>query len=313
MAADTGRRLAARADSRVMGCDTSVVVTTQDGPATSAQLARSGIRRLNELERRWSRFIPTSEISGLNRAGGEPRAVSSDTIRLVESLVRAWHATDGCFDPTLLGAIVGLGYAASRDDATRRTSLPAGTPPRGRPAEIVVDRTAGWVRLPVGTVLDPGGLGKGLSADLVVAELLEAGADGVVVTVGGDLRVGGTAPDDRAWTIDIAASDDAGARRLRIVDGGVATSTTQIRTWRRNGRWQHHLVDPSTLDSTMGEVVSCTVLAGTAAWAETFTKVPFVDGLTDGLGRLEELGLAASVTTADGCHHSSAGWQEFAR
>ncbi|WP_419478607.1 FAD:protein FMN transferase [Ilumatobacter sp.] len=296
-----------------MGCDASVVVTAHDGPAPSAALARQGVHRLHELEQRWSRFIATSEISGLNRAGGEPRAVSTDTIELVESLVRAWHATDGCFDPTLLGAIVGLGYAASRDDATRRTSLPAGTASRGRPGEIVVDRNGGWVRLPVGTVLDPGGLGKGLSADLVVGELLTAGAFGVVVTVGGDLRVGGSAPDGRAWTIGVAAHADDDSRRLRIVDGGAATSTTRIRTWRRGGRRQHHLIDPSTLDSASGDVVSCTVLAGTAAWAETFTKVPFVDGLAAGIGRFEELGLAASVTTADGEHHTSTGWAEFAR
>ncbi len=312
MGADTDRQRYARGDARVMSCDASVVVVSHEGPAAGSELARTAIARLFELEQRWSRFIATSEISGLNRAGGEARAVSSDTIRLVEGLVRAWHATDGSFDPTLLATIVELGYAASRDDATLRTSLPAGAGRRGRPDEILVDRADGWVRLPAGTVLDPGGLGKGLAADLVVAELLAAGADGTIVTVGGDLRVGGVPADGSAWTIGVARTNEGdAARHLRIVDGGVATSTTRFRTWHRDGFPRHHVLDPATLDSTVGDVVSCTVVAGTAAWAETFTKVPFVDGLGSGLDRLAELDLAASITTADGIHHTTPTWQEF--
>src|SRR5687767_10207033 len=96
--------------------------------------------RLDELEQRWSRFLPASEISELNAAGGAPRRVSTDTVRLVESLVQAWHATAGAFDPTLLGALVELGYAASRTDVTVRTSLARDVRPVGRADHVLVDR-----------------------------------------------------------------------------------------------------------------------------------------------------------------------------
>ena len=71
-------------------------------------------RRLQELERRWSRFRPDSEVSRLN---GSPEAllvVSEDTVRLVTTMLEAWRVTDGRYDPTLLAAIDAAGYTVER-------------------------------------------------------------------------------------------------------------------------------------------------------------------------------------------------------
>ena len=55
---------------RAMGSDVHVLV---NGPAGLLQVAR---HRIQELERRWSRFRPDSEISRLNALAGAPMAVS---------------------------------------------------------------------------------------------------------------------------------------------------------------------------------------------------------------------------------------------
>ena len=44
------------------------------------------------------------------------------------------------------------------------------------------------VALPVGTGFDPGGIGKGLAADIVVDELVAEGAAGMCINLGGDVR-----------------------------------------------------------------------------------------------------------------------------
>jgi thiamine biosynthesis lipoprotein len=302
-----------RAETRVMSCRAKVVVVPPEGLGDDevAEIVRSGIERLHQLEHRWSRFLPGSEISGLNRAGGGARSVTQDTIRLVDALRAAWRATDGAFDPTLLVPLVGLGYAASRNDERLRTSLPATAAPRGRVDEIDIDAAAGWVRLPPGTVLDPGGLGKGLAADIVASELLAAGAAGALVEVGGDLRVTGTPPADGAWSIAVSEIvPGESSRTLRVLDGGVATSTSRFRTWTFEGRRCHHVLDPGTSRPTSNDVVSCTVVAATGADAEAFTKIAFVLGVEAAIDRLDEAGLAASVTTTDGRHHTTAGWKE---
>lgn len=301
-------RTALTESTRVMSCDAHVVV---DGPGeTSSGIAARAVARLHELEARWSRFVDDSEISRLNRAGGCPTTVQTDTFRLVEHLVQAWHATDGDFDPTLLGTLVELGYSTSRDDADRCTSMAPDTSGRGRPDGVLVDRATTTVQLPRGTVLDPGGLGKGLAADIVAAEAAAEGANGVLVEIGGDLAVAGRPPDGAAWVVAIADpfdGDDAAV--VRLAAGGVATSSSRIRTW---GADRHHLIDPTTMAPSDRGVVACTVAAGTAAWAEAFTKVAFVSGVSGALDRYRELGIAARITTDDGRHHHTPAWSDLA-
>ncbi len=311
MGADTTHR-AAVARTRVMSCAATVIVVAPSTPDGGATLARSAAHRLHQLEQRWSRFLAGSEISGLNTADGSPRSISGDTVRLLTALVRAWHATGGAFDPTLLGSLVELGYAASRDDENVRTSLPASIVARGAPDRILIDESAGVAQLPRGTAIDPGGLGKGLAADIVVEEALTQGAAGALVEIGGDVRVAGTPPTGDAWTISIAPAFDQGpARIVRLTDGGVATSSSRLRTWSSDGRRHHHIIDGRRLVSTDGDVVAATVIAGSAAWAEAFTKVAFVDGVSTALATYQERSLAASVTTTDGSIHDAPAWDAF--
>ena len=303
-------RPTARATTRVMSCSASIVITGD--AAQIDQLTERAVARLEQLEQRWSRFLPTSEITGLNDAQGEARTASSDTVRLVRSLVQAWHATAGAFDPTLLGTLVELGYAASRDDAALRTSLAATAQPQGRPDQILIDPDTGWIRLPPGTTLDPGGLGKGLAADIVVEQLMLEGATGALVEVGGDVRVSGDPPHGDAWTISIApAFDGDPSRTVRLQDGGIATSTSRLRTWNQHGEQRHHLVDPATLRPSDTDAVSCSVVAGTAAWAEAFTKVAFTERCDTSIEQFDRRRLAASIITTDRRRVDSAAWQEF--
>jgi FAD:protein FMN transferase len=299
---------ASRASTHAMSCDATVVVTAGSDTIDGDRIAAVAIDRIHELEQRWSRFLPTSEISELNDSPGVLRQVGPDTFRLVEALVQAWHATGGAFDPTLLGTLVHLGYGVSRERADLATSLAPGTSRRGRPAQILTRADDRAVWLPAGTTLDPGGIGKGLAADLIVDEIMAAGATGALVEIGGDLRVAGRPPSGTGWPISI---DDTG-EVIGLTDGGVATSTTRLRTWSTHSERRHHLIDPITLRSTDTDVESCTVIAGTAAWAEAFTKVAFARGARAALDEYRRHCLAATITTSDGVV-STPDWQRFRR
>lgn len=297
-----------RESTRVMSCPGSIIVVGDPGLASWAS------ERLAELERRWSRFLPTSEVSALNAAAGEPRRVSPETVRLIDSLIQAWHVTDGAFDPTMLGALVGLGYAASRDDVMCRTGLAPDVGGRGDPTGVLVDPDAGVVRLPRGTAIDPGGLGKGLAADIVVEEVMARGARGVLVEVGGDLRVCGEPLHGDAWTVAVTGPERLPVAQVRLAAGGVATSSTAFRRWARRPAGPsdtHHLLDPVTLRPCDGPVVSCTVVSGTAAWSEAFTKPAFVLGTDAALAMYERHGLAALILTEDGGRRTSAAWHDL--
>lgn len=312
MAAEAGRDVRCahpveRASGRAMSCDVEVVVV-----GSSTMTARDALARIDLLESRWSRFRDDSELTRLNRSAGRPVAVSDDTRRLVVSLVEAWHLTGGAFDPTLLVPLVGLGYAASRDDAAHRTSLPSNGARRGRPDAILVDPVRSTVELPPGTVLDPGGLGKGLAADVVVEELLAAGATGALVEIGGDVRVAGSAPDDDAWTIAVELLPGGPQELVRLGAGGVATSSTRLRTWRRDAIDRHHLLDPATQEPTSGDVTAATAIAGSARWAEVLTKPAFVRGVGEAFDLMHRHGAVGLVATGAGAVVASPGWRRHA-
>jgi thiamine biosynthesis lipoprotein len=250
-----------------MGSTAGVIVV--GGPDGLAHAAR---RRIAQLERRWSRFLPDSEVSRLNAAiPGMSVPVSSDTVRLIRTAQAACVATDGRFDPTVLPALVALGYRESLDTQPASVALSAPVAATGS-SGLLVDPVRGSVTRFAGTGFDPGGIGKGLAADMVVEELLAQGATGALVDIGGDVRVDGDGPDG-PWVLSI--DDPFGGPALDSIElssGGVATSSVLRRRWLADSLPVHHLVDPATGSCLAGDLVAATVVAPTAWWAEALTK-----------------------------------------
>ncbi|MEQ1704276.1 MAG: FAD:protein FMN transferase, partial [Ilumatobacteraceae bacterium] len=236
--------LSAECRFRAMGSDAHVIVVGDD----AAALLDQAQRMIDELEQRWSRFLPDSEVSLLNAAAGEPVVVTTETVLLVQRAVEAWRLTGGAYDPTLLDALRAAGYDRTFDElGDARTPEAAAPlhPLRAGPTDIVVG--AGWVQLPVGCGFDAGGIGKGLAADLVAQRLIDDGAAGVCINLGGDLRVRGESPTGNGWTLAIEHPSCAEPIALvGLTDGAIATSSVLRRVWKVGGERRHHLIDPAT-------------------------------------------------------------------
>ncbi len=261
---------------RAMGSDIHLMVV--GGPPGLTTLART---RIEQLEQRWSRFRADSEISRLNAAAGTPVDLSADTALLVERAIEAWRLTGGGFDPTLLDALVAAGYDRSfeqlRDDPDRPPAVPRLAVTRPGVTEITVHGTS--VTLPAGMGFDPGGIGKGLTADLVAAELMAAGADGVCLNMGGDLCVRGSSPTGAGWTL--AIEHPWCAEPIALVglwQGAVATSSVLRKAWTMEGRPRHHLIDPHTEQPAQTDLALASVIAGDAWVAEVLAKAVLLRG-----------------------------------
>jgi thiamine biosynthesis lipoprotein len=238
---------------RAMGSDAQVLVV---GPGAERR-AEWAAQRIDRLEARWSRFLPGSEVSELNRRAGHPVPVSPDTTVLVDRALAAHRLTGGRFDPTLGRELADLGYdrpfdrLADRDRPGSAHPLPpavavAADRGDGR-AALTVDPVAGTVTVGRGRHFDPGGIGKGLAADLVVEELLAGGAWGALVNLGGDLRVWGIPPTGPTWVVAVEHPHCGTLAVVELVEGGLATSTTLRRRWPGRGdTCHHHLLDPAT-------------------------------------------------------------------
>lgn len=260
---------------RAMGSDIHVVVV--GGPHGLVDLAR---RRIEALEQRWSRFLPDSEVSLLNAEAGRAVVVSDDTFLLVTRAVDAWRLTGGAFDPTLLDALRRAGYDRSFEqlaDDNAHPPVPSLSAIRPGVTDIVFDD--GSIMLPDGMGFDAGGIGKGLAADLVSALLIEEGADGVCVNMGGDLRVRGSSPTGVGWTLAIEhPSSSTPIALVGLWDGAVATSSVLRHVWRSAGRTQHHLIDPATGEPSTSDIALASVIAGDAWEAEVLAKAVLLRG-----------------------------------
>jgi thiamine biosynthesis lipoprotein len=277
-----------------------------------ADLATRAEQWVAELERRWTRFRPDSELMRLNGSPGRPVVVSMDTFAAIAHAVDAWRLTYGRFDPTVFDAVNAAGY--DRDFAGVRDVVHStdGRPSPGCDA-IVLDPLVRAVTLPEGVRLDLGGIGKGFGADLVVTRLLEDGAHGACVALGGDLRVGGIGPEeDGAWRVLV--EDPYGRhvpRSLRLRAGGVATTTRLKRRWFAHDGERHHVLDPRTGRSAYTGLAAITAVAGEGWFAEALAKAGFVAGITEAAPLFARHGATGLLVDDGGSVTELAGFEAF--
>ncbi len=305
---------------KVMGTTAHVIVV--DG---APGLADRAVERLEELEARWSRFRADSEISRLNDRPGVPVLVSPWTYQLIERALEGWRLTAGRYDPTLLGELRAAGYDRSfellaagdapRGPASSVTHAHAPSVRKGSGAEqIVLDPIVGTVTVGPDVEIDPGGIGKGFAADLVVELILAAGARGALVNVGGDLRADGAAPEGSGWVVAIAdpTDEDRVVGTLALESGAVASTWRTKRAWTApDGTPRHHLIDPATGLPAASGLAAVTVVTARGWQAEVLAKAAFLAGPVEGAALLAANGASGLLVSDDGTVHEAGAWAQY--
>jgi thiamine biosynthesis lipoprotein ApbE len=290
---------------------TSVVVAVEDPPALAlaSSIARSVI---TEIDRTCSRFRADSELSQFNSAAGSGFVrVSALLDEVIGVALDAAAATDGLVDPTIGGLIERAGYTVTFTDL----------PLDGPAIELEIRSAPGWesvlcrrdrmVALPDGASLDLGAVGKAWAADRAAHAAAERIGGAALVSCGGDVAVAGP---DRAdgWRVRVAqAIDAADSQDVLVFDGGLATSGTESRTWRRGGQTLHHILDPSTGLPSVSPWLMASVAAATCAGANAAATGAIVLG--DGAPSwLDAQGLPARLVHRDGSVVTIGNWpQQF--
>ncbi|MFW2382379.1 MAG: FAD:protein FMN transferase [Acidimicrobiales bacterium] len=278
---------------RAMGSSCRIVV--EGGPAGLAHVAESMVARLEQM---WSRFHPDSEVSQLNRNNGSITVVSPETLLLVTRARDATVLTDGAFNPLMLDQLCRLGYREAWRQPPNEGRV---TVQPGCTEAITLFPEISAVLLPANSKFDPGGIGKGLAADLVTEMLIDRGASSSSVELGGDLRVSGSSWLSDDWEVQI---EDPFDRALSVgaispQGGAVATSSRLERRWLCEGREVHHLLDPSTGLPSTTDLVAVSACSSAAWWAEVVAKVTLMAGSQSAPQLLQRFGTPAVLVTED--------------
>jgi thiamine biosynthesis lipoprotein len=269
---------------------------------------------LAALDAACSRFRPDSELAGLDQAGGQPVQVSPLLAEAIAVALRAAELTGGDVDPTVGEAIAAAGYDR---DFTR-------VPPDGPAVNLVIRAVPGWhqirldratrmLTLPAGARLDLGATAKAWTADRSATRITETLGTGVLVGLGGDISVAGPAPEG-GWRIrvqDITGRPDedpgGSATVVAITSGGLATSSTTARRWRRGGSVLHHILDPRTGLPPAPVWRTVSVTAATCADANAASTAAIIRG-DSAPGWLAGLRLPARLVADTGRVETVAGW-----
>ncbi|HEV7679954.1 MAG TPA: FAD:protein FMN transferase [Candidatus Dormibacteraeota bacterium] len=289
-------------DDRALGTGVRVVVTRPDRLGAAKSAVDTVLR---DIDMACSRFRDDSELSRLNARPGVETQVSELLARALEEGLRGARLTGGDVDPTVGTAMRLAGYDVDF----------ASVAPDAGPLVLTAAAVPGWqtvrfnrvtrsVVFPAGVEIDLGATAKALAADMAARaglDVLGEGA-GILVSLGGDIALAGVAPEG-GWIVQVSDDSndpiDAAAESIALHGGGIASSSTRVRRWRRGGVELHHIIDPRTGLPAQTPWRLASVVADTCVDANIASTAAIVRGVA-AVEWLEGLGLPARLVSGDG-------------
>lgn len=290
---------------QALGGEVTIVVTAEHtfAAADFAQLWRV----VYAFERRFSRFLPESELSQFNRNAGLDTPVSEQFAALLEVSQRLSMQTGGFYNPFVLPAVQRAGYVHSALAGYESDQTPDYRSRSITQANRLTLRD-GKATIPYGTAIDMGGCGKGYLADVLARQLQAYSLPGFWVSLGGDMVTYGVDADQRPWRTGIQRARSNHPVPYEIVsDGqqfGIASSGTLRRANQRLKTGAHHIIDPRSGRPAQTDIRLATVVCETAVQADVLASCAVIAGSSHAPKFLREQGVKSYVLqTTTGVMH----------
>lgn len=253
--------------------DTYMTLTAYGKGADKAlDAAVQEIRRLDAL---WSVGRKDSEVSRINRDG--KGSISPETGEIVELALQLYEETDGALDITVYPMMELWGFTGEEQHVPKETDV-AQTLTRVNAAQLQVD--GGQLTLGEGQGIDFGAIAKGYTSGRVMEILQEAGLQGAILSLGGNVQCMGHKPDGSEWNVAIRRPDGGEGYLgvLTLTDKAVITSGGYERYFEEDGVTYHHILDPATGYPAQSGLVSATIISADGALADALSTACFVMG-----------------------------------
>ncbi len=216
--------------------------------------------------------------------------------------VRAHELSDGKFDPTVAPLIAAYGFARKE----QRHELTAGeleeTLKRIGLEKVRIESQR-LIKTPENVQLDFNGIAQGYSVDLVSRLIESKGIADYMVEIGGEVFTRGESPSGRKWRIGIDSPKDgnliSGAELANIVElegRGLATSGNYRKFIDKpSGERITHTINPETGLSVQHNLLSATIIAGSAGLADALATACMVGGYDWSVSFIESLRDSLSI------------------
>ena len=202
---------------------------------------------------------------------------------------QAAELSGGYFDPTISPLVAAWGFCAKTSNLSSLTSHLIDS------LKTLVDYRK--VRIEDGKLikddpamqLDFNAVAQGYTSDRIAAYLDSKGVKHYLVDTGGEIMAKGGKPDGKPWVVGIEKPaenmDDERVVQTRVplFDKGLVTSGSTRKYVERDGKRYSHCIDPTTGYPVEHQVLSVTVLAENAVWADALASICMVMGMEKSL------------------------------
>ncbi|OTG67761.1 thiamine biosynthesis protein ApbE [Acinetobacter sp. ANC 4470] len=290
---------------------TSLDVVVQGVSKQDAKLALEVIQKeISQLDQVLSTWRNDSEITALNN--NKQGKVSAELFEVIAACETWRDKTCGAFDARL-GQLITLWEQSQGvvklDEAMRTHVLN-----QLQSDSVKLDVEQHSITMDSAVKFAPDAYAKGYIIDraLVAARKAVPSIEGLLVDIGGDIRVWGNAPQKEGWKIGVQDAfvhndNSAPQQVLNLNDQAIAFSGQGYRTL----AGQSHLLDPKT-GMPVQQVEQCVVVGTCAADADALATALAAMTPSEGLELIETLiGYEAKVTLSNGQVHQSSGWNSL--
>jgi thiamine biosynthesis lipoprotein len=284
-----------------MGTFARVVAVAPNEPAANAAI-NAAFDQLILIDELMSDYSPISELSIINKnAFRNPLPLSPQLFEVLQKSIEFSQISSGAFDITV-GPLVDLYAQAEKDGLTPSEDQIAEAKKSVGYDKLILDAENKTISFAVEDMrLDLGGIAKGYAIDLAIEAAQKAGAIGVMIDVGGDIRcLGAPPPEKDSWLIGLQNPDiEADAKSsysmvLKINDTAVATSGDYRRFYEVAGQKYSHIFDTKK-PAGDSELSSVTIIAPTAIQADALATAVTVLGAAEGIKLIESLPEAEAI------------------
>ena len=261
---------------RAMASPCEILLDTDDLDL-ARELGSAAAHETWRIEEKYSRYLPDSIVSVINRSEGRPIGVDAETAALLDYAAKCYRLSSGKFDVTsgvLRRCWTFDGSDRLPDPQSVRELLPL----------VGFDKVQ-WQRpkicLPPGMEIDFGGFGKEYAVDRALDVIGNLHAGAALVNFGGDLAANGP-HDSGPWQVAVERPDTDREPRLllELTQGALATSGDSHRFLLRDGVRYSHILDAHDGWPVRGVPRSVTVVAASCLGAGTLATLAMLNGTT---------------------------------
>lgn len=278
-------------ESQIQTFAFNTIIDIQIYDHSSDALKSEIVNLMDSIEQKMSRYIPSSEVSLINRNSGiKSVEVSSETYDVIEKALNYGKLTQDVFDITI-GPIIDLWKIGSEDEAVPTIDVKKEILPLVDYQNVLLEDNQVFLK-EEDMSIDLGGVVKGYAADQIVEVLKVYNVESALINLGGNIYLHGYKADGSKWKVGIRNPFEGRGDYIGTVttfSQTVVTSGPYEKYFYENNKRYHHIFDPRTGYPTSGDIESVTIVSDSSMIADMLTTSVFALGLEEGIDLVNSL------------------------